>query len=100
MTAADDRLGDARDLCRGLPLAEDDLGEALTNRAVMVDPGEAEVLERIGGQLSEGLALGIGRIEPAVADRLEQGAKGKRSRRGRIVCASHGVGLTRPGADP
>ena len=57
----------------------------------MVDPGEAEVLERIGGQLSERLALGVGRIEPAVADRLEQGAKGKRSRRGCIVWASHGV---------
>ena len=41
----------------------------------MVDPGEAEVLERIGGQLREGLALGVGRIEPAFADRLEQGAK-------------------------
>ena len=63
----------------------------------MVDPGEAEVFERIGGKLGEGLALGVGRIEPAFADRLEQGAKGKRSRRGCIVWASHGVGLTRPG---
>jgi len=66
----------------------------------MVDPGETEVLERIGGKLSKGLVFGVGRIEPAFADRLEQGAKGQRSRRGCIVWASHGVGLTQPGTDP
>ena len=43
----------------------------------MVDPGEAEVFERLGGKLSEGLALGVGRIEPALRGPPRTGREGK-----------------------
>ena len=46
LTAPDDALGDGGDLGRSLAYAQDDFGESLPERAVRIDAGKAEVLER------------------------------------------------------
>ena len=46
MTGVDDALGDGGDLLGRLARAEHNLGKALPDGAVVVDPGEPEVLER------------------------------------------------------
>jgi hypothetical protein len=47
-------LGDADDLRGGLALTEDDLGQPLPERAVVVDAREAEILEGEVRELPEG----------------------------------------------
>jgi hypothetical protein len=46
VAGGDDALGDGGYLFRRFSGAENDFGKALPDAAVMVDPGEAEVLER------------------------------------------------------
>ena len=53
MPALDDADGDGRDLLGRLAEAQDHFGESLANRAVMVDAGEPEVLERLVAQVGE-----------------------------------------------
>ena len=59
-----ERLRDRRDLLGRLALAEDDLGEPLPYRPVVVDLGEVQVLERQVSKLGDG---GVD-AEPAVPD--------------------------------
>ena len=66
----DDGGGDARNLGGRLALSEHDLRKALTGRAMMVDLRKAEILD--GPGQAGRAALGVRRIEPAVADRVEQ----------------------------
>ena len=42
----------------------------------MVDASEPEVLKRVAGGPLDGLSFGVGRVEPALAHGLEQGAQG------------------------
>jgi hypothetical protein len=78
--ARHDGVSDARDLVRGLAGPEDDLRESLTRGSVMIDPGEAEVLNGglIGQQLGPGFR--VGRVQASLSDRVEQRAKGDERR--------------------
>ena len=44
--ARDDACGDRGDLVRRFAQAEDDFGESLAHRAMVIDAREAEILER------------------------------------------------------
>ena len=66
--APQDRRGDRRDLLRGLAQAVDDLGKALAQRAVMVEPGEVKVLVRQRGQPGHRFVL----AHPAVLDVFQE----------------------------
>jgi hypothetical protein len=81
MAPVDDRLGDSGDPRGGFALAVDDFGEALAGRPVMIDEGETKVFERILLEPIERVALGVGRLNPAVAHRVEKRAKGVERRR-------------------
>lgn len=50
--------GDPGDLLRSFALPEDDFGEALTQRAMMVDFGEAQIFKRKMLEALEGSAAG------------------------------------------
>ena len=77
--AAPDNLGgDGGDLGRRLAQAEDDLGEALADRPVVIDAGEAEVLERLGAQRLQQLRSRRRRgraVDRGVLDLLERGGE-------------------------
>jgi hypothetical protein len=72
VSARDDGGGYAGNLRRGFPLPEDDFGEALACGAVVIHACEAEVFNGVC-ELT-GAALGFGRVEPAIANGIEQGA--------------------------
>ena len=59
--------GDRRDLLGRLALAEDDLGHALAQRAVVIDGREAEVAERqaleLGHRVTDGDVAGADALE-------------------------------------
>jgi len=61
MPAPDDGAGDAGDLIGGLGLPEHHLREPLTDRPVVVNPGVAQVLERVGSGLFRQHFRGLGR---------------------------------------
>ena len=95
VTAVDDGSGDAGDLVGGLALTEYDLRKTLANGAVVVDAREAEVFEGLpldAGQVP-GPAFGVGRIQAAIADRVEQRAQRveRPNRRWRML--RHGCGF-------
>ncbi len=48
-----DALGDLHGVLDGLPLSEDDFGETVAERAVVVDGGEGELLDRRERELGE-----------------------------------------------
>ena len=63
--AFEQRLGDGDDLLRALTLPEDDFGHPVAQRAVVVDPGEADifvwqVLQAVQSRIHAGAALGDG----------------------------------------
>ena len=68
VAARDEPLSDGRHLLRRLALAENDLGEALAQGAVMIQRGEAQVFV---GKVSQALESFVDR-QIAVADRLQQ----------------------------
>ena len=76
MTAVGDGSGDASDLLGRLPLTVDHFREPLARGAVMVDACEPEVLDRFTHQPFEGMPLGVGRVDLAVADRVEKRPEG------------------------
>lgn len=76
VTAINNGPGDAGDLIGSLALAEDDLGEALANGAVVVDACEPQVFEGLAGAGQVfGATFGVGWIQAAVAHRVEQRAQ-------------------------
>jgi hypothetical protein len=71
---ADKRTRDGSDLVRRLALTEDDLGKTLPDVAVMVDPGEAQILVRaLAQELKELFVRRLRRSGPG-ADLVEQAA--------------------------
>jgi hypothetical protein len=72
MTAGDDACGDGRDLGRSFAYAEDHLGEALSQGAVMIDAREAEVLERRRLERSGNPGRGRVGIDLAIAHAIEE----------------------------
>ena len=60
------------DLGGRLAEAEDDFGEALAKRSVMIDAGEAEVFERLRAQRLENEGVCGGRFEVAARDLFDQ----------------------------
>jgi len=72
LTAPDDAIDDRDDLRHRLPLAEDHLGEAAAQLAVVVDLREAEILVR---QLTETLERRVDR-ERAAPDAAQEAAQG------------------------
>ena len=73
VSGGDDAGGDRGHLGRGFSLAEDDFGEALAGLAVMIDPGEPQVFERLLAQNLKELFLGRLRCDRTGADALEEG---------------------------
>ena len=67
----DDARADRRDLRGALALAEDHLGHAAAERAMLVDLGEAEILE---GQMAQALER-RGGAKPAGRDLLQEPAQ-------------------------
>ena len=66
MAGRHDALGDGGDLLGGLAGTENDLGKALSDRAVVVDPGEPEVLEGgLAQKLKEALVRSLRCSGPA-----------------------------------
>ena len=68
MAARADARGDGGDLLRRLAQTEDDLREALADRAVVVDAGKAEVLVGRFAEGGEQPRLGVGHRQPTFAD--------------------------------
>ena len=62
---AHDPSGDGGHLGWRLALAEDDLREALPGGPVMIDPGESQVLERLGAEPLQ--QLGLDRLDRHLA---------------------------------
>ena len=61
VAAGDDAFGDGGDLVGRLAEAEDDLGKALALGPLMVDPGKAQVLDRLGAHFGGDAARRPGR---------------------------------------
>ena len=79
MTRRDDAFGDRGDLIRRLSLPENDFREALPNGAVVVDPGEAEVLERrLAQKLKEALVRSLRRQGTWTATSSRRAARARR----------------------
>ena len=75
VAGADNALGDRGDLGRGLALAEDDFRETLADVALVIDPGEAEILVGFLAQkLKEPLVRRL-RSKRSRAHLVEQGAE-------------------------
>ena len=94
MSPVDNGAGNTRDLIGGFAFAEDHLGEALTGRAMVVDAGEPQVLERIGRLGSQCPLFGFDRIEAAVAYGVEKRAERGRGRERLGILFVHGYRLT------
>ena len=77
--ARDDALGNGGNLVGSLAWAEDDLGKTLPEAAVMVDPGEAQVLER---RLAQKLKKPVVRLLRCKALRLNVVQEARGGRRG------------------
>jgi len=77
VTAVDDGSRDAGNLFGGLALTKHDLGEALADGAVVIDPREPQIFERLTIRPCQifGAPLGVDRIEPAITDGVEERAK-------------------------
>ena len=71
--APHDLAGDGGHLGRRLAETEDNLGEPLPHRAVMVDLGKPQIFEGAFTESVEQLALGLGGIDQTGRDRVEQG---------------------------
>ena len=74
VSAADNLRGDRRDLIRGLPEAEDDLGKTLPDRAVMVDLGKPKVLKGLLAQGGQNRCAAASTVGPAFAQILSSSA--------------------------
>ena len=75
MAGGDDALGDGGDLLGRLARAENDFGKTLPDAAVVVDPGEAQVLERgLAQKLKEPVVRGLRRKAPRL-DVVEERAE-------------------------
>jgi len=70
--APNNLAGDGGNLVGRLAQAEDDLGEALTHGAMVIDTSEAEIRVWLGPEGIEYLAVGRGRIDLASCQLLEQ----------------------------
>ncbi len=68
VAARDDPLGDRGDLVSGLAKPEDDFREALARGAVVIDPREAQILERLLAEFSRQLIDGGVEREVATGD--------------------------------
>ena len=68
----DDPLGNRGDLGRRFAYAKDDFRESLSNGTVMIDPCEAEVLERQCPQKVEQALLCVGDLDRTATDLFEQ----------------------------
>ena len=75
VTGVDDALGDGGNLFGRLARAEHNLGKTLPRGAVMVDPGEPEVLERRLAQKLKKPVVGLLRCQALRLDVVEQGAE-------------------------
>ena len=73
MTGGHDAVGDGGDLLRGLSWAENDLWKALPGAAVVVDAGEADVLERRLAQKLKDVLVGSLRRSGPGLNLLEEG---------------------------
>ena len=71
VTPFGDRSSDGRDLGRCLALAEDDLGKALSGRAIVIDLREPEVFERRTMDVG-GTSFRFGGIETAFTYSFEE----------------------------
>jgi hypothetical protein len=67
-----DARGDGRDLGRTFAYAENDLWKALTQGAMVVDSGKAQVFERKRPKASCHGLVGVGRTELATGHALEE----------------------------
>jgi hypothetical protein len=68
-------LGDSGHLVGGLPGTENHFRESLSGMALVIDPGEAQILEGCLAQiLKDALVRGLRRISPG-PDPLQQGEK-------------------------
>jgi hypothetical protein len=70
-------FGNRSDLLRGLAQAENNLRKPLTQGALVIDPGEAEILEGGLAQKLKKLAMGLLRCQPLALDIVQKGAKGR-----------------------
>jgi hypothetical protein len=75
LAAGNDSLGDRDYLIRCLPEAEYHFGKSLPHRTVMIDPGEAQILERPVTELSEQPVVCVVGRNPTLADGVEEGSK-------------------------
>ena len=73
LPAGHDPFGDCRDLLGRLAQTEDDLGKALTQRPLMVDPGKAQVFDRLGAHFRGDVHGGLGGAKLAGGHTIEQG---------------------------
>jgi hypothetical protein len=72
VAALDDAARDRRYLMGRLSQRKDYFGKALTNRPVMVDAGEADVLERLLPELGQELLLGFVATDATVRHCVEK----------------------------
>jgi hypothetical protein len=66
---------DGGNLIGGLPKPEDDFREPLAGRAVVVDPGEAQVGEGLGAEGGQQCLMGVGQGGLAGPDLVEEMAQ-------------------------
>ena len=71
--------GNGSDLIRRLAQAKDDLGKALSDRPVMIDPREAEIFVRSLPEMAEQPFVGNRSINGATLDVIQQSFELRRS---------------------